>query len=83
MLTNRNQSVPRDEPCPGLEGWKTCRYICFGEEETDSKIERVCIGNYTSCERYKEYRHELDKSTELRTLEDDLFSRLNTKEGGN
>lgn len=53
MLTEKIKPLP-DESCPGLREWITCKYIPFGEDQTDSKIGRICIGNYTSCPRYLE-----------------------------
>ncbi len=50
--TTPQKSILPDESCPGLRAWKTCKYVPFGEDQTDSKIDRVCIGHYDSCPRY-------------------------------
>jgi hypothetical protein len=66
-MSNERQ-IPADESCPGLKAWTTCTYICFGEDLTESKINRSCIGNYTSCERYQEHLRNLTDTREVEFL---------------
>ena len=74
MIETQIKQIPENEPCPGLRAWKTCTYICFGEDEPDSKIARLCIGKYLTCERYQE--HIKQKETGARSQEfDDLVQK--------
>ena len=76
MIETNTRQIPPNEPCPGLRAWKTCTYICFGEDEPDSKIARLCIGNYLSCERYHEYIKHKESRNSLQEFDELVLSSL-------
>lgn len=39
-------------PCPGLRAWTTCAYVPNPETLSESKIDKVCLGNFDCCGRY-------------------------------
>ena len=69
-MANNNPTLSEPpEPCPGLRAWRICTYIAFGESEPDSKIERLCLENYKSCERYQTHAQTSQNSLNFRGLE--------------